>query len=211
MLYTLLIKKAISFATQVHEIDQKQKRKGKDVAYIVHPLSVGLILAKSKASDEIIAAGILHDTLEDSIAGNKITKEILTKEFGEVVADLVDSVTEQNKTLPWKDRKQLALDHIAGFSHGSLLIKSADIIDNVSELLEDYKDIGPDVFKRFNAPKEMIFENYNHLITAILNKYKENTLAPELIHIRSELANIDSKQDDDILQAFKSILRDEQF
>ena len=85
MLYTKLIKKAISFSTRVHEIDQKQKRKGKDIAYIVHPLSVGLILAKAGASDEIIAAGILHDTLEDSIASNKITKEILAKEFGDEV------------------------------------------------------------------------------------------------------------------------------
>jgi len=211
MLYTKLIKKAISFSTRVHEIDQKQKRKGKDIAYIVHPLSVGLILAKAGASDEIIAAGILHDTLEDSIASNKITKEILAKEFGDEVANLVDSVTEQNKELPWKVRKQLALDHIGSFSHGSLLVKSADIIDNAAELLEDCNIIGPNVFKRFNASKELIIENYNNLITAILKKYKTNPLAPELICVRSKLLDIVSKQNGDtFMERFMKALDDTQ-
>lgn len=51
---------AISFAVNAHE---GQKRKGKEVSYITHPLSVGLLLASSGAEEEIVIAGILHDTI----------------------------------------------------------------------------------------------------------------------------------------------------
>lgn len=193
MIYTTLIKKAISFSTQVHETDQKQKRKGKDIAYIVHPLSVGLILARSGASDEIVAAGILHDTLEDSIAENKITKAILIEEFGEQVADLVDSVTEQNKELPWEVRKQQALEHINKFSHGSLLIKSADILNNASELLDDYAKNGEAVFGRFNAPKEKILKNYFETISAIITSWPESALVEDLQYLVEALQMIENK------------------
>lgn len=190
MIYTTLIKKAISFSTQVHEIDQKQKRKGKDIAYIVHPLSVGLILSLAGASEEIIVAGILHDTLEDSITKKKITKKMLAKEFNKEIADLVVSVTEENKQLPWDVRKQEALEHIKSFSHGSLLIKSADILNNASELLEDYEKNGETVFDRFNTQKEKIIKNLIRAINAILTRWKENPLAKDLVFLANDLQMI---------------------
>lgn len=193
MIYTHLIRKAIGFATQVHEIDQKQKRKGKDIAYIAHPLGVGLILAKAGASEEIIAAGILHDTIEDSIAKNKITKEILVNEFGEEIADLVISVTEQNKELPWEVRKEEALKHIESFSHGALLVKSADILHNAYELLDDYEKDGNVVFERFNAPQEKIIKNQLRAIAAIVSQWKENPLKDDLVYLANDLQMMGSK------------------
>ena len=190
MLYTKLIKKAISFSTQVHETDQKQKRKGKDIAHIVHPLSVGLILARAGASEEIIVAGILHDTLEDSVAEKKITKEMLVEEFNEEISNLVVSVTEQNKELPWEVRKQEALEHIKKFSQGSLLVKSADILNNASELLDDYEKIGGEVFARFNASREKIFQHYQNSITVITEKWNESPLVSDLLELSVELYRI---------------------
>ena len=67
MQYTQKIKEAIRVAIRVHEIDQKQKRKGKDVPYITHPLVVGLILARISEDEDVVVAGILHDTVEDSV------------------------------------------------------------------------------------------------------------------------------------------------
>src|ERR1035437_4169278 len=121
MIYTLRIQKAIQFAIKTHELDQKQKRKGKDVPYITHPLSVGLILANIGATEDVVIAGILHDTIEDSIEKNKVTKEIISDMFGQSVSDLVLSVTEQDKSLSWAERKAEALEHIKTFSHDSLL------------------------------------------------------------------------------------------
>ena len=190
MIYTKLIKKAIGFSIQVHETDQKQKRKGKDIAYIVHPLSVGLILARAGASEDVIVAGILHDTLEDSVAEKKITKATLVEEFNEEIANLVLSVTEQNKELPWEVRKREALDHIGTFSHGALLVKSADILNNATELLEDYEKNGDAVFERFNAGKEKIIGNQLRAINAIINCWKENPLARDLVFLANDLQMI---------------------
>jgi len=67
MIYTAKIRQAIRFAIKTHEVYQKQKRKGKDVGYISHPLTVGVVLAKAGASENVIVAGVLHDTIEDSV------------------------------------------------------------------------------------------------------------------------------------------------
>ena len=76
------IQTAIKFAIKTHEVYQQQKRKGKDIAYITHPLTVGIILAKIDSSDDVIIAGILHDTTEDSIPEKKVTKNMIAKRFG---------------------------------------------------------------------------------------------------------------------------------
>ncbi|MCX6747825.1 MAG: HD domain-containing protein, partial [Candidatus Nomurabacteria bacterium] len=127
MIYTQKIEEAITLAIKTHEIDEKQKRKGKDIPYITHPLTVGLILSLAGASEDVIIAGILHDTLEDSINEYKVTKEMIAEQFGDNVMQLVLSVTEQDKSLSWEVRKAEALEHIKTFSHDSLMLKSADL------------------------------------------------------------------------------------
>jgi hypothetical protein len=193
MIYTQKIQHAIRFAIKTHEEYQKQKRKGKDVPYITHPLTVGIILAKGGASEEVIIAGILHDTIEDSIDEKKVTKEMITERFGEKVYELVLSVTEQNKSLSWEERKAEALEHIKTFSNDSLLLKSADIISNISETLNDYKKEGEEIFKRFNAPKDKILESYIKSTEAIINRWNENPLVADLKDILNKVRDINSK------------------
>ena len=97
--------KAIRFATSTHS---GQTRKGKpDVPYITHPLSVALILSGVGASDDVIIAGILHDTVEDSTGA--VTLEDLRAEFGENVAELVGHVTEK-KQVSFLGRTKAASD-----------------------------------------------------------------------------------------------------
>ncbi|MFZ1720119.1 MAG: HD domain-containing protein, partial [Candidatus Moraniibacteriota bacterium] len=112
MIYTNKIEKAIKFAGKTHNHYQEQKRKGKNIPYIAHPLTAGIILALAGASEDVIVAGILHDTIEDSIDEKKVTAEMIAERFGEKVRDLVLSVTEMDKSLPWVERKALALAHI---------------------------------------------------------------------------------------------------
>ncbi len=190
MIYTSNIKKAVRFSVKTHEVYQKQKRKGKDIPYVTHPLTVGLILASAGASEEVVIAGILHDTIEDSVAEKKVTETMLAERFGEEVAFLVASVTETDKSLSWEERKKEALAHIESFSRGSLLVKSADIISNVSELVDDYRREGEEIFTRFNAPKEKILKNYSEAITAIVGKWEESPLAEDLKSLATELQKI---------------------
>jgi len=187
MIYTQKIQRAIKFAAKTHNQYQQQTRKGKVIPYISHPLTVGIILSLAGASEDVIVAGILHDTIEDSVEEKKVTKEMLAERFGENVMELVLSVTEQDKLLSWEARKKEALDHIAHFSQDSLLVKSADILSNVSELIDDYVREGEDVFSRFNAPKEKVIENQLKVIAAILKKWPANSLAEDLSHLAKEL------------------------
>jgi (p)ppGpp synthase/HD superfamily hydrolase len=180
MVYTQKISDAIRFCIEVHETDQKQKRKGKDIPYIAHPLTVGIILASAGASEDVIAAGILHDTIEDSSEEHKVTPGMIKERFGDHVAELVMSVTESPELSSWEERKTEALGHIASFSHDSLLVKSGDVISNVSEIIDDYAKSGEEVFGRFHRPKEAVIKNYVAVMSAIIEGWGENPLAADL-------------------------------
>jgi (p)ppGpp synthase/HD superfamily hydrolase len=77
-----MIDLAIEVAAKAHE---NQFRKGTDIPYITHPLAVGLILAKAGCSDDVIIAGILHDTVEDT----SITLDYIRDTFGNKVSTIV--------------------------------------------------------------------------------------------------------------------------
>lgn len=180
MIYTPLLHRAIQFAIKTHDVYQKQKRKGKDVAYITHPLTVGVILAHAGASEEVIAAGILHDTIEDSLPSKKVTASMLQERFGSKVAQLVLSVTEPDKNVPWDVRKQEALHHIEHFSHDELLLKSADVISNVAEILDDHARYGDSIFEYFSVPKQKLLQHCSHVIQKILTRWNKNPLYHDL-------------------------------
>ena len=186
-IYSQKIQKAIHLAITTHEVHEKQKRKGKDIAYITHPLTVGLMLSQAVASEEVVIAGVLHDTIEDSSGENKVTREIIEGMFGPEVAELVESLTETDKGLSWAERKRIALEHIAHFSEGSGLVKSADILANASELVMDYEEVGEKVFERFNAPKIEILQNQLRAIAALVKRWPESPLTSELCDLAYKL------------------------
>ncbi len=178
--YTQKIQKAIEFAIKVHQLDQNQTRKGKTVPYITHPLAVGIILSRLGADENIVAAGILHDVIEDSLENAKVTKKDIQDEFGETVANIVNNVTEQDKSLPWAVRKQKALEHITDMDHNSLLVKSADVLHNMKELLTDLRKDGVSVLAKFNAPREAQLERFKKLENALEASWSKNPLLSEI-------------------------------
>jgi (p)ppGpp synthase/HD superfamily hydrolase len=107
--------------------------------------------------------------------------------FGKQVMELVLSVTEQGRGLSWEQRKKEALDHIEHFSDESLLVKSADILSNGRELLDDYAREGEEVFSHFSAPKEKVLENQLKIIAAICEKWPANPLTQDLLCLAGEL------------------------
>jgi (p)ppGpp synthase/HD superfamily hydrolase len=82
MKFTPTIYKAINLAAALHE---GQESKGDGLPYIVHPFSVAMILMEYSQDEDIIVAGLLHDTIEDT----GYTKEQMKEEFGERVTSLV--------------------------------------------------------------------------------------------------------------------------
>lgn len=168
---------AISFATEVH---RAVTRKGKDTPYITHPLAVALILARVTDNPDIITAAILHDTIEDCKPYGSVTRQLLSARFGKRVAELVDSVTEQDKSLPSEVRKAQALAHMDEMDHDMLLLKSADILHNLLELLEDIEADGEKVFLKFNVSKEVKIKTLKDQVRKLQKRWPGNPLLGEI-------------------------------
>ena len=122
---------AAAFAARNHS---GQKRKGKDgEPYINHPLEVANLLISVGAVDDIdvLTAALLHDTVEDTTT----TQSELESRFGTAVADIVMEVTD-DKLLPKHQRKRLQVEHAPHLSPGAKLVKLADKISNITDILE---------------------------------------------------------------------------
>lgn len=191
IIYTLRVKNAIRFSIKTHEIYQKQKRKGKDVAYITHPMTVGTILAMAGAKEDVVIAGILHDTIEDSIEEKKVDEQMIKERFGKRVMEIVKSVSEDKECKDWEEGKRRAREKMKKFNHDSLMVKSADVISNVVELIDDYIINGDEIFKKFGGPKEKVIANYLEVMNIILKRWKKNPLAQDLRNLIIEFGKME--------------------
>jgi len=125
-----LIFKALDFAARKH---RDQRRKDEDATpYINHPIEVAELLVNEACIDDanILAAAILHDTLEDTEA----TEQELQNVFGEIIAAIVLEVSD-NKSLTKQERKRQQIEHAGSSSDGAKLIKLADKICNLRDVL----------------------------------------------------------------------------
>lgn len=126
----LLLKRALDRASQWHRA-QLRKYPGVEVPYVSHVAGVVGVLSRHGFDEEVVAAGALHDTIEDC----GITKAELAELFGERVAELVDHVTEQDKSLTWEERKSAYVAHFATKPWEAQAISLADKIDNFESIL----------------------------------------------------------------------------
>ena len=192
MTYSPLIQKAVTFAIKVHQLDAKQMRKGKAVPYITHPLTVGLIISRVTDDENTIIAGLLHDTIEDCKPRGSITKEMIAREFNQDVARMVDDVTEKAKELPWLERKLQALAHIKDMKADSVIVKSADVLHNMIELIQDIEQDGVSVYEKFNAPKSDVLTRYKKLVPEIKRVAPNNPLNSDLEKRLKQLERLSS-------------------
>ena len=124
-----LLFKALSFSAEKHT---KQRRKDIDkTPYINHPISLANILAQRWVIDEsVLCAAILHDTIEDT----ETTVDELQEHFGEKITSIVLEVTD-DKSLEKSIRKQKQVEHAASISHEAKLVKLADKIANITDII----------------------------------------------------------------------------
>jgi (p)ppGpp synthase/HD superfamily hydrolase len=127
---TPLLKRALDQAAVWHR-GQKRKYPGVDVPYVSHLAGVAVLLAKHGFDEEVIAAGALHDAIEDA----SVTAEDISGLFGKRVADLVICVTEAAKSLPWEERKQRYLEQFSKNPWDAQGITIADKIDNFQSIV----------------------------------------------------------------------------
>ncbi|GHV79358.1 hypothetical protein AGMMS49944_11490 [Spirochaetia bacterium] len=174
------IHNAITFAAKKHD---GQKRKGTDIPYIVHPLEVMQILTENECEKEVIIAGILHDTLEDT----DTKPEEISRLFGDQILSIVEAESE-DKSKSWKERKQSTIDHLAGISFESVLVCCADKLSNLRSMYVDLQDSGDKLWERFNAGKDDIKWYYTSMVKemSFLADYK---MFVELEYLIQEVFN----------------------
>lgn len=139
---------ALRFATVAHT---GQFRKSTQLPYIVHPIAVMESLIRHSASADAVAAGILHDTLEDTAT----TEADLRHEFGDRITDLVIGASEPDKSLSWEERKEHTINTLAKLDDlEQLMVVCADKLSNISSIASDYKKYGDTLWTRFNRGYE---------------------------------------------------------
>ncbi len=161
-----LVEKAVMFATSAHA---GIMRKGKNKPYILHPIEAMTIVGSLTDDKELLAATVLHDTIEDT----GVTWEDLNREFGGRVANLVASESEDKRlgTPPedtWWARKQETITHLQGADRDVKLVCLGDKLANLRELAQDYSQVGEDLWLRFNQKDKALHGCYYRSVYSIL-------------------------------------------
>ena len=136
-----MLEEAIIYATIMY---QGKVRKFKSVPYILHPMEVAQILSTMTDDQELIAAGMLHDVVEDTDG----TMEEVEKRFGKRVAFLVASESEndypgEDRTETWKRRKEESLKVLRNSDDvGVQMLWLADKLANIRSLAQIYGENG---------------------------------------------------------------------
>lgn len=154
------IHKAIEFAAIAHKTD---KRKGTDIPYIVHPFEVAQILTANGANENVICAGLLHDTVEDT----DITIKDIERNFGQDIANIV-AANSEDKSLSWERRKEHTVEYIKNDALLEvMLVCCADKLSNLRSVKHDLEIIGDNVWERFNRGFEQQKWYYKGLCEAM--------------------------------------------
>ena len=143
------VSEAIAFAVEAH--DGMRRKKGA-LPYILHPMEAAVIVGTMTEDQNIIAAAVLHDVVED--AG--VAMEVVEEKFGQRVKELVASETEDKRAdLPpeatWRVRKEETLAILKNTDDiGVLMVWLGDKLANMRSIYRDWKVEGDAMWQRFN-------------------------------------------------------------
>ena len=144
-----LVSEAIAFAVNAHD---GMRRKKSEAPYILHPMEAAVIVGTMTEDQNLIAAAVLHDVVED--AG--VTIEQIEARFGRRVRELVQSETEDKRAqLPpsatWRIRKEESLEVLKNTEDlGVLMVWLGDKLANMRAIYRDFKAEGEEMWQRFN-------------------------------------------------------------
>lgn len=140
------IENAAAIAVTAH---QGQVRKNDDTPYVMHPISVALMLARHGFSDAVVAAALVHDVLEDTA----FSEAELAGAIGEEAYAIVKSVTN-DPGLEWEEQRLKYIETVRQGPEGAKAVSAADKIANMRNLLDAYAVQGPALWSKFNRGKD---------------------------------------------------------
>lgn len=151
MFPTVRLASAFALAVELHG---DHIRKGTGVPYLTHLMAVSGLVGEFGGDEDLMIAGLLHDTLEDR--PDRITREEIVRRFGWRVGRVVEGCSDCNgwPKPPWRERKVAFIARLRDESGDVKLVAAADKLHNATTLLRDLRRLGDDLWHRFNAPKD---------------------------------------------------------
>lgn len=151
-----LYEQALKIATQAHS---GQLRKHDGSPYISHPVMVARIIEHVGFDEVVVAAGLVHDVLEDT----PVDEVTLRSALGDGVVDIVTAVSEDT-SLPWEDRKERYVQCVVAAGPSVWAVSVADKIHNARDFIAYHALVGKDAWQVFNRgkAKKLWFENLLH-------------------------------------------------
>jgi (p)ppGpp synthase/HD superfamily hydrolase len=179
-------KNALKFSFKLH---QGQERKGSEIPYLAHLLSVSSLVMENGGDEDQAIAALLHDAVEDQ--GGYQTLDRIRKKFGGTVAEIVAGCTDAytDPKPEWKPRKIAYLENLRGADKKILLVSLADKVHNARSILADLQDKGDAVWKIFKGGREGTIWYYQSLVD-IFDETGFTRLKEELHHLVDEIIRI---------------------
>jgi hypothetical protein len=174
---------ALSYAFQLHN---DQRRKGSETPYIAHLMSVAAIVLENGGDEDQAIAALLHDAVEDQ-GGIETLNEIKNR-FGNRVAGIVKACSDSfTKPKPeWRERKEKYLASIAEKPSEAILVILADKLHNARAILNDYRELGDDLWVRFKGGRDGTIWYYKSIVEEF-KKIDQSPLLRELEKIAGAL------------------------
>ena len=166
-MYSKQLTKAFSLAAELHK---GQVRKGSGEPYLSHVMGVAALVIRYKGTENEVAGALLHDTAEDC-GGEKILS-LIRRELGPEIESIVrgcsDSFTSPKP--PWKERKIAFINSLPSASSSIILVSNCDKIYNLGTILDDYREHGEALWKRFKGEKDGTLWYYRTLASFYSSK-----------------------------------------
>lgn len=163
---TNLLDRAVIFAVKAHS---GTERRGKGFPYIVHLMEAVEIVATITPDQELLAAAMLHDTVEDT----DVTVADLRREFGDRIAMIVEAESDvhregESDEESWHRRKQEAIDRLAAAPIEAKIVAIGDKLSNMRAIARDYDLKGDALWKLFHVTEKEEHEwHYRGLANAL--------------------------------------------
>ena len=165
---------ALAYAALIHG---NQKRKGTNIPYISHLMSVSALVMEDGGDQDQAIAGLLHDSLEDC---GHWHESVIRTAWGSRVADIVLACTDgvqdsSGRKPPWRERKERYLAHLETVDADALRVSACDKLHNARTIAGDLA-AGHDVFTRFKPGREGTLWYYNELLRVFRARLGETNL-----------------------------------
>jgi guanosine-3',5'-bis(diphosphate) 3'-pyrophosphohydrolase len=180
-----LVRAALEQARSDHEGQVRNGSGG--MPYIEHPVRVAALLDEHGYGDEVLAAALLHDVVEDS----DTTLDELREKFGAEVAGLVGAMTDDESIDDYRERKAEHRERLAAAPTEAMAIYGADKLTNSRTLRAAYDEEGDSVRDEFKVPIELKLEIWEEDLGLLREKARDlpylDLLEQELSRFRASL------------------------